>query len=515
MKKIQINNALISVYNKDGIFELSEFLRDKDINMIASDGTAEYLNQNGINVEKVSDFTEFPHLLGGRVKTLHPKIFSGILADRDNPEHTKDMEENDIHSIELVIVNLYPFTEKCGEMKEITELIELIDIGGVALLRAGAKNFRHCLVLSDPGDYNDFIAHYTENDGITPEYSARHAAKAFKYTSYYDCFIAGTLEKRNNCSDENIFSMPYILESKLRYGENPHQEAGLYRDRTYTGDSVFNYEQIQGKELSFNNILDIDMAIRINDYFREANCVIIKHNNPCGFCVGRAEINTFHKAWDSDPVSAFGSIIGFNYEVDKTLAEEIFKKFIEVIICRSISDEALEILGKKKNLRVLVKRNKELKMLESMDIRQIKGGVLIQDEDTKLEMNEDLKQVTKAKMKKDRMNDIFYGLKLIRFFKSNSILFIKDGQLLGAGFGQPNRVDCVRLGIEKAGEKIEDSIMVSDAFFPFRDSIDSVKDLKLAAVVQPGGSVKDEEVINACNEFEIPMYFTGIRHFRH
>ncbi len=515
MKKLKIENALISVFNKDGIAELAEFLQNNKINILASDGTASHLLENKIEVTKISEYIDFPHVLGGRVKTLHPKIYAGVLADPENKEHRKDLEENDILLIQLVVINLYPFEEKMAEIKDVSDLIEFIDIGGVSLIRAGAKNYMNCLVITNPGDYEELIKVYSEEDGIPCDFLEKFSVKAFKYSSFYDSIISRTLEEKFKYSDDEYLSSPYKRVQKLRYGENPHQSAVLHKDNCYRGDSLFNYEQIQGKELSYNNILDIDIAIRVNNDFREPNCVVIKHNNPCGFAVGNADLETFENAWEGDSISAFGSIIGFNYCIEKDIAEVLAKRFVEVIVCRDISDDAREILKKKKRLRVLVKKDKSLRVITGKEIREIKGGLLVQDEDDKVEMMDDLKLVTKTKFDSGVLNDIFYGLKLIRYFKSNSIILIKNNQLIGAGFGQPNRVDCVKMSIEKAGDKITSAVLISDAFFPFRDSIDLTGALELSGIVQPGGSIRDKEVIEACDEFNIPMYITGIRHFRH
>ncbi|MEO1783917.1 bifunctional phosphoribosylaminoimidazolecarboxamide formyltransferase/IMP cyclohydrolase [Thermodesulfobium sp. 4217-1] len=498
-----MQRALISVYNKSGIEEFAKELNKLGFGLLSTGGTAKYLKSFDFPVIEVSEYTHFPEILGGRVKTLHPIIFGGILAQRDNPNHIQQIKNLD--TIDVVVVNLYPFLETMNRGAPIEEIIEMIDVGGVALIRAAAKNYKDVLVLIDPNDYNKTIE-LLRNNTMTLEYRKYLAAKAFQHTASYDSHIAAYFS-------DDLFQEQFTLTGKriqsLRYGENPHQKAFLYKTEDgYPLDAEF----LSGKELSFNNIVDIDAALRfLNDFIDEKAIVVIKHNQACGFAVADDLLTSYAKAYEGDKESAFGGILAINGDVDEVLAREIYKNFYEVIYANDFSEKALEILREKRNLRIL--RGSTKRTNWNFNIKQIGAGFLLQTEDF-LKMD-NFEVVTEVKPDEKTMKDLIFAWKLCKNFKSNSIVFAKDGQLVGSGAGQTSRVMSVKIAGMRAMDKSAGSSLASDGFFPFKDSVTLAGEYGIKAIIQPGGSRRDEEVIEEANRLGIPMIFTHRRHFYH
>ncbi|HEM55179.1 MAG TPA: bifunctional phosphoribosylaminoimidazolecarboxamide formyltransferase/IMP cyclohydrolase [Thermodesulfobium narugense] len=498
-----MQRALISVYNKNGIEEFAKEINKLGYGLLSTGGTAKYLKSFDFPVIEVSEYTHFPEILGGRVKTLHPIIFGGILAQRDNPNHIQQIKNLD--TIDIVVVNLYPFLETLNRGAPIEEIIEMIDIGGVALIRAAAKNYKDVLVLVDPDDYKKTIE-LLRNNTMTLEYRKYLAAKAFQHTASYDSHIAAYLS-------EDLFREQFTLTGKrvqsLRYGENPHQKAFLYKTEDgYPLDAEF----LGGKELSFNNIVDIDAALRfLYDFIDEKAVVIIKHNQACGFAVADDLLTAYIKAYEGDKESAFGGIVAINGVVDEVLAREIYKNFYEVVYAIDFTEKALEILHEKRNLRIL--RGSTKRTNWNYNIKQVGAGFLLQTEDF-LKID-NLEVVTKVKPDEKTMKDLIFAWKLCRNFKSNAIVFAKDGQLVGAGAGQSSRVMSVRIAGMRAQERSIGASLASDGFFPFKDSITLAGEYGIKAIIQPGGSRRDEEVIEEADRLGIPMVFTHRRHFYH
>ncbi|MFO1520034.1 MAG: bifunctional phosphoribosylaminoimidazolecarboxamide formyltransferase/IMP cyclohydrolase [bacterium] len=526
MQDIQIRRALISVSKKEGILELARVLNDLKVEILSTGRTAEILKKEGIPVKTVSEFTGFPEILDGRVKTLHPKIHGGLLGRREDPKHRKEMEAQGISPIDLVVVNLYPFEETVSK-KEIPlkEAIENIDIGGPSMIRSAAKNFESVAVLVDPADYEKVIGALKEKggkiDGSTRWYLAQ---KAFSHTAAYDGAISNYLTSVKECGWEEIpqpEKYPQVLNlqvqrsSLLRYGENPHQSAAFYRFSEVLEPSVGNAQCLHGKELSYNNLLDLNAALETVKEFKETACVIIKHNNPCGVALGDSLKEAFLKAKACDPVSAFGGIAGMNRKVDLEFAEEFNKTFFEALIAPDYEPAALDLLRSKKNLRILKTPSAEGWQPEPFDLKKIVGGLLVQDRDLAQTDIAACKIVSARPPTKEELLALDFAWKVAKHVKSNAIIYAKPGRTVGIGAGQMSRVDSVRLGAMKAQEDIRGSVLASDAFFPFRDGIDEAAKVGITAVIQPGGSVRDEEVIQAANEHNLAMVFTGIRHFRH
>ncbi len=508
-----VKRALVSVYNKEGIIGFTKKLRQNGIELLTTGGTYNFLKDNGIDAIKIKDYTGFPEIFGGRVKTLHPKIEGGILFRRDNPVDNEEKDQHGILPIDMVVCNLYPF-EDAYKNKELEddELVEYIDIGGPTMIRAAAKNFRDVIVVVDPSDYAEIIEKIESKEEFSLEERKQFAAKAFNHTAYYDSLIASAFRK--SFYDFSSITFSYKKEMKLRYGENPHQDAYLY----IAGDSKkgLPYEKIYGKELSYNNLVDIDSAINIIMEFSEPAAVLIKHSNPCGLAIDDDIHNAFIKAKGTDPLSAFGSIIGINREVDKELALMLNEFFNECIIAPSYSQDAMEILLKKKNRRIL--KLKDNFKFDDYNMVKINGGILIQDKDLGFDELMDIELVSGEPLSKEKMEDLFFAWKAVKFVKSNAIVLAKDKKIIGIGAGQMSRVDAVKIAFRKCKENLHDpegAILASDAFFPFRDNIDFCSEYNIAAIIQPGGSKRDGEVIEAANEHNITMYFTGRRHFRH
>lgn len=501
-----MKRALVSVSDKTNLLTFAKELVKYDYEIISTGGTLQILKDAGIEAKSVSEITNFPEILDGRVKTLHPKIHGGILSLRDNESHVEQLNIHDINYIDMVIVNLYPFEEVITSGGSFEEAIENIDIGGPSMLRSAAKNFKHVTVLCDPSDYSKALDDLSSNGAISDELNFELGAKAFMHTAKYDSIIAEYLSKSN----ETIF-MNYDLISKLRYGENPHQEAEFYKtkDSTY---SIACAKQLHGKELSYNNILDANAALNLIKEFDSYNCVAIKHLNPCGVGEGGSLLEAYKKAYESDSISIFGGIVAFNKEVDADVAEKLSEIFLEIIIAPSFSDLALEVLTKKKNVRVL-EVDMSQKPSNSRNVVSVTGGLLVQDSDNS--SLGDYKCVTKN-TKYDK-NDVEFAWKVCKHVKSNGIVVVRDNMTVGIGVGQTSRVGSVKIALNDAREKgfVEDLVLASDAFFPFEDAIEIANEFGVKTIIQTGGSVNDEKVIAKCDELGITMLVTGIRNFKH
>jgi phosphoribosylaminoimidazolecarboxamide formyltransferase/IMP cyclohydrolase len=549
--------TLLSVYNKDGVVDFARSLQELGYEIISSSGTAKLLKQNGIKVTEVSEVTGFPEIMGGRVKTLHPKIHGGLLAVRDNKEYMKQLKENNVETIDILVVNLYPFEEVAKRIslvakspkalaldKVIDELIENIDIGGPAMVRAAAKNHKFTAVIVDPADYVTVLAELKKSKRISIKTKRNLALKAFEHTAFYDSIIASVLNEQFRINEKfpSEFAIPVRRKSSLRYGENPHQQAALYVAPVNTGMSIADSEVIQGKEMSYNNFLDADAAINLVREFSQLAVVIVKHLNPCGVAVGESLVKTYRRALSLDPKSAFGGIVAFNRQVDEATANVLTETFLEVIIAPDFSKKALEVFSKKKNLRIMrvanwnviqshpklvsvsLKRSYKFGMTNDIskvnyneiEFRKISGGLLLQDKDRQL--FEKIKVVTRRKPSRQELVDLIFAFTVVKHVKSNAVVIAKDNHTIGIGPGQTSRVDSLEIAAKKAAEfglETKGSVLASEAFFPFRDSIDQAAKHGVKAIIQPGGSIKDQEVIKAADEYGIAMVFTGMRHFKH
>lgn len=502
--------ALISVSDKTNIVEFAKGLEKYGFEIISTGGTFTYLKNNGVACISIEDVTHFPEILEGRVKTLHPKIHGGLLSKRGNELHNKHVAENNIEYIDLVCVNLYPFeatVKKEGVSEE--EIIENIDIGGPSMLRSAAKNFNDVTVVTDIRDY-DRILNELENSGITLATRRSLAIKVFNTTASYDAAIANYFNKADNLIPEKL-TLSYMLEDTLRYGENPHQKAYHYVQDNNESYALQNAVQLHGKEMSYNNIQDASAALDILAEFDEIACVAVKHMNPCGVAIGKDVFEAYSRAYDADPVSIFGGIVAVNGVVDKATAEKMHSIFLEIILAVDYDDEALEILTKKKNLRIYKLGDKNNN--HEQQIKSVRGGILVQDFNS--ELAESYEVVTDKQPTKEQMSDLEFGLKVVKHVKSNAIVVVKNGQTLGIGAGQMNRVGSCKIALEQAGALADGAVLASDAFFPMRDSADLAAEYNIAAIVQPGGSIRDQESIDACNEKGVAMLFSKIRHFKH
>ena len=505
--------ALISVSNKEGIVDFAKELEKLGVEIVSTGGTHKLLEDEGVKVREISDFTGFPEMMDGRVKTMHPKVAGGMLAVRDNKEHMKAAKDNDIEMIDLVVVNLYPFEETIRKSNvKLDEAIENIDIGGPTMLRAAAKNWKHVGAVVDNKDFEKILTELKEKKELSEETRYELAQKAFAHTAYYDSLIADYLNKENELKQE--MGLGYKKMYDLRYGENPHQTAGFYREAVIKEPSIATGKILQGKQLSYNNIMDADAALDIIKEFSEPAAVVVKHANPAGVSEQKDITEAFKKAYAADSMSAFGGIIALNRPCNKKIAEELAKVFVEIIIAPSFDNEAHEIFAKKKNLR-LIEVGPISKTDHLWDVRKVVGGILIQDLDRQEITEKDLKVVTKVTPTKDDIAEMLFAWKVIKHVKSNGILLVKDMTTVGVGAGQMSRVDATEVALMKAGKNAKNCILASDAFFPFKDSIDKIYDQKIKGIIQPGGSKRDQEVIDACNEFKIPMVFTGSRAFKH
>ena len=502
--------ALISVSDKTNIVEFAKGLEKHGFEVISTGGTYTHLKNNGVSCISIEDVTHFPEILEGRVKTLHPKIHGGLLSKRGNELHNKHVAENNIEYIDLVCVNLYPFeatVKKEGVSEE--EIIENIDIGGPSMLRSAAKNFNDVAVVTDINDYVKILEEL-EQGGISYETRRALAIKVFNTTASYDAAIANYFNKKDNLVPERL-TLSYKLQDSLRYGENPHQKAYHYVQDNNESYALQNAVQLHGKEMSYNNIQDASAALDILSEFDETTCVAVKHMNPCGVATGSSVFEAYSRAYEADPVSIFGGIVAVNGKVDKETAEKMHSIFLEIILATDYDEEALEILTKKKNLRIykLSEKNNN----HEQQIKSVRGGILVQDFNDKLA--DEYESVTEKKVDENQQRDIEFGLKVVKHVKSNAIVVVKDGQTLGIGAGQMNRVGSCKIALEQAGEKAKGAVLASDAFFPMRDSADIAADYGISAIVQPGGSIRDQESIDACNEKGVAMVFSKIRHFKH
>ena len=519
-----IKQALLSVSDKTGILDLARALAARGVNILSTGGTAKLLAENGIAVTEVADYTGFPEMLDGRVKTLHPKIHGGILARRDFPEHASALATHAIPTIDMVVVNLYPFVQTVArEHCSLEDAIENIDIGGPAMLRSSAKNHKDVVVLCDPADYQPVLDVLEATGDVGYEMRFTLAKKVFAHTAQYDGSITNYFSSlgtdRAHASRSpypDTLNLHYEKVQEMRYGENPHQSAAFYRDLDVPAGALANYRQLQGKALSYNNIADADAAWECVKTFDDTACVIIKHANPCGVAVGASVMEAYSKAFQTDPTSAFGGIIAFNHELDVHAAEAVAKQFVEVLIAPAFSDGARKVFAAKQNVRLL-----EIPLgagLNAHDFKRVGGGLLVQAPDAKNVQLAELKVVSKKQPTPQQLQDLMFAWRVAKFVKSNAIVFCANGMTMGVGAGQMSRIDSARIAAIKAhnaGLSLVGTAVASDAFFPFRDGLDAVVEAGATCIIQPGGSMRDQEVIDAADEHGVVMLLTGTRHFRH
>ena len=520
-----VTQALLSVSDKTGIVELARGLAGRGIRLLSTGGTARLLAQSGVEATDIGSYTEFPEMLDGRVKTLHPKVHGGILARRDVASHRDALERHAIPPIDLVVVNLYPFRETVANAAcSLEEAIENIDIGGPAMVRAAAKNWMHVGVVVEPRDYGAVLADLDANAGaLSAALRFRLMQQAFAHTAAYDGAIANWLTARDAAGAPTGFPRWFNFSCEkiqdMRYGENPHQRAALYREPGASPSAIASYRQVQGKELSFNNVADADAAWRCATAYADPTCVIVKHANPCGVASAPSVLDAYRAAFATDPVSAFGGIIAFNRPVDAAALEAVAAQFVEVVIAPGYSRDALSVIARKKNVRLL-----ELPLpvapaaADEWDFKRVGGGLLVQSADDRGIDARDLRVVTAVAPTPSQIADLLFAWRVAWFVKSNAIVYCAGLRTLGIGAGQMSRVDSTRIAAIKArdaGLSLGGSVVASDAFFPFRDGLDVVAEQGAVAVIQPGGSVRDDEVIAAANERGVAMVFTGVRHFRH
>lgn len=513
MNKINIKRALISVSDKTNIIDLAKFLDEQNVEIISTGGTYKLLKKNNIKVVNISDFTNFPEILSDRVKTLHPKIHGGLLAIPDDEIHIKETRENNILSIDLSIINLYPFMDHIEKGSDKNIIRENIDIGGPAMIRSTAKNYQYKTIITDIADYEILKQQMLQNNNQTDlEFREDMAKKAFYHTASYDSNIANWFGRNDNNFADNLL-ISANLKQNLRYGENSHQKAAVYQDN-FDKNGIIGATQLQGKDLSYNNFNDSDAALEILNEFSDPACVIVKHANPCGVAIDKTILNSYKRAFDSDSKSAFGGIIALNRQVEEDLALEISKIFYEVIIAPDFSKEALEIFSKKKNLRLLKVNMAQL--AQKFEIKTVSGGFLTQEIDRKIITKSDLKAVSNIKIDDKNLEDLIFAMKICKYVKSNAIVIGSNSQTIGIGCGQQNRVDSVEIACKKSLEfDVADKFLASDAFFPFADNVDIAAKYGIKAIVTPSGSIRDEEVIAACNKYNIALYFVENRHFKH
>ncbi|MCF6463822.1 bifunctional phosphoribosylaminoimidazolecarboxamide formyltransferase/IMP cyclohydrolase [Clostridium sp. Cult1] len=510
-----MKRVLISVYDKKGIVEFAKELIELGWEIISTGGTSKVLKEAGIEIIDIEEITKFPEILDGRVKTLHPNIHGGLLYKRDSDEHKKTLDDLNIHSIDMVVNNLYPFEEtikKQGVGHE--EIIENIDIGGPSMIRAAAKNYKYVTVVMDPSDYSKVLEELKSKGETSIELRRALARKVFQYTAYYDSLIANYFNGLDSLEFPDIMTLFFKDKQSLRYGENPHQKAAFYKEIDNLEGTIAGAIQLHGKELSFNNINDGNGTLEILKEFDEPTVVAVKHANPCGIGSGENLIEAYNKAYESDKISIFGGIIGANKEIDEEVAKRINDIFIEIVMAPAFTDKALEILTSKKNIRILKIPNIMKKDYPSLDVKKVLGGILIQERDTKL-LDEELKVVTNRKPTDKEMEDLLFSWKAVKGIKSNGVLLAKNKGTVGIGMGEVNRVWAVKAAIERAGEKAKDSVLASDGFFPFKDSVEALAKAGVTAIIQPGGSLRDEESIEEADKNGIAMVFTGMRHFKH
>ncbi|MDP8260827.1 MAG: bifunctional phosphoribosylaminoimidazolecarboxamide formyltransferase/IMP cyclohydrolase [Candidatus Kappaea frigidicola] len=526
---LKIKKAIVSVSDKSKIEKFAKGLSEVGVELISTGGTKKVIEQAGIKVTAVADYTQAPEMLDGRVKTLHPKIHAGILAKRNNPEHLQQLKVAGVSLIDMVVVNLYPFEMTINKPDvSLDEAIENIDIGGPTMLRAAAKNYKAVAVVSSPTQYDQILDELKANDGCLSEATlSRLAVETFKKTSNYDTQICNYLdahiisEADGSPLESHDFSFVSDLSfnvkkiQDLRYGENPHQSAAFYRDDKMSHPSICAAKQLHGKELSFNNILDLNAAIEILKDFDKPMACVLKHNNPCGAAVADSLALAYKMALDCDPMSAYGSIIGLNQVVDEETAALIHEtRFIECVVACGYTENALGMLKKKKNIRILDIPELNSRGLD-IDLKKVNGGLLLQEKDLLRIESEDLKIVTKRKPTKQETESLMFAWRICKYVKSNAIVLAKDTKTVGIGAGQMSRVDSVIIAIRKAGKLTKDAVMASDAFFPMKDSVEYARKANIKAIIQPGGSIRDPEVIKEADDCGIAMVFTGVRHFKH
>lgn len=512
---MRTKKALVSVFDKSGIVDFAKSLNSMGWEIISTGGTSKKLKEEGIQVKDISDLTKFPECFDGRVKTLHPNVEGGILAIRDNDKHKRQMAELGIEPIDMVVCNLYPFKQtilKEGVSHE--EIIENIDIGGPTMIRAAAKNYPFVTVITDPEDYERVITEIKENGDTLPETKEQLAAKVFIHTSHYDALIADYFSKRLHITSPKTMTLTYEKKQDLRYGENPHQAATFYSCIQETEGTLTGAIQLQGKELSYNNIGDTDGALEALKEFDEPTIVAAKHANPCGVGSAATLAEAFQKAYDADPVSIYGGIVAANREIDKATAEKMAPVFLEVIVAPAFSEEALSIFSKKKNLRLLQVKDISRRAYTTPKAKTVLGGLLIQDMDQQLIEGEP-QVVTRRRPTEDEMKDLLFAWKVVKHTKSNAIVIAKNKCTTGVGPGQVSRIWALENAIRQGAERIPGSVMASDAFFPFADCVEAAHKAGITAIIQPGGSIRDQESIDAADKYGIAMIFTGMRHFKH
>ena len=500
--------VLISVSDKSGLTEFAQFLEKNNYQLISTGGTFKHLKDAGLSPIQIDEVTNFPEMLDGRVKTLHPKVHGGLLAVRDNKEHMDTVAEHGIELIDMVVVNLYPFFENAGNNIPLDEKVEFIDIGGPSMLRSAAKNFRSVTVITNVEDYEKVKSEIETSGDTTLETRKTLAGKVFNLTSAYDAAISKMLLEEEY---PQYLNASYKKVSDLRYGENPHQSAAYYVSTVENG-AMKDFEQLGGKELSFNNLRDMDLCWKVvNEFKNEMACCAVKHSTPCGVAIGNTAVETYTKTFECDPVSIFGGIVAMNYKVDAATAEELGKTFLEIVMAVDFEEKALEILRQKKNLRIIKIKNP---VSDKQTWVKIDGGLLVQDCDN--QFSEEIKVVTEKQPTEEQRKALLFAQRVVKYVKSNAIVVSNGTQALGIGGGQVNRIWATQQAVERAKEKFSgELVLASDAFFPFRDVVDFCAEKDIKAIIQPGGSIKDEESIEAANQHGIPMLLTGMRHFLH
>ncbi len=509
--------ALISVSDKTGVVEFAKDLVGLGYEIISTGGTAKVLSDNGVKNIGISDITGFPECLDGRVKTLDPHVHAGLLAMRSNPEHMAQLEKLEINTIDIVCVNLYPFKQTI--MKDgvkFPEAVENIDIGGPTMLRSAAKNYQDVLVLIDPADYKTVVEKLGAGK-VDIEFRKLLMYKVFQHTAVYDAMIADYLRGDLGIEFPDKITFAYEKKQGLRYGENPHQNAAFYQDAIPKACSLSAAVQLNGKELSYNNINDAGGALDLLKEFETTACVAVKHSNPCGVALGKDAFEAYKKAYECDPVSIFGGIVAFNRKVDAKTAEELVKIFLEIVIAPDFDDDAVEILKKKPNLRVLklAGLDKKQDMHGVLDMKKVYGGMLVQDKDAELFDEKEIKVVTKKKPTKEQLEQLKFAYRVVKHTKSNGIALAKDFSAIGVGGGQTNRIWATNQAIEHAGDRVKGAVLASDAFFPFSDCAEAAAKAGITAIIQPGGSIRDQDSIDLCDEMGVAMVFVGMRHFKH